>query len=66
MSAIATNGQVKAGGTYFMISRTLGPEFGGALGISFYLATTIAIPMYLLGTVETLQDGFNLDIGMGQ
>eukprot|EP01061_Rhynchopus_euleeides_P043714 TRINITY_DN7636_c2_g1_i2.p1 TRINITY_DN7636_c2_g1~~TRINITY_DN7636_c2_g1_i2.p1 ORF type:complete len:963 (+),score=345.35 TRINITY_DN7636_c2_g1_i2:256-3144(+) len=65
MSAIATNGQVKAGGTYFMISRTLGPEFGGAVGVSFYLATAIAIPMYLLGTVETMQEGFGLSLGLG-
>ena len=65
MSAIATNGEVKAGGTYFMISRTLGPEFGGAVGLSFYLATTIAIPMYLLGTVETIREGFGLeDVGL--
>ena len=62
MSAIATNGQVKAGGTYFMISRTLGPEFGGAVGLSFYLATAIAIPMYLLGTVETMKEGFDIKI----
>eukprot|EP01064_Diplonema_japonicum_P030126 TRINITY_DN5034_c1_g1_i1.p1 TRINITY_DN5034_c1_g1~~TRINITY_DN5034_c1_g1_i1.p1 ORF type:complete len:872 (+),score=218.69 TRINITY_DN5034_c1_g1_i1:59-2674(+) len=65
ISALSTNGQVKAGGTYFMISRTLGPEFGGAVGVSFYLATTIAIPMYLLGTVETIREGIGQeDLGM--
>ncbi|XP_053253164.1 solute carrier family 12 member 7 isoform X3 [Podarcis raffonei] len=54
MSAIATNGVVPAGGSYYMISRSLGPEFGGAVGICFYLGTTFAGAMYILGTIEIL------------
>ncbi|KRY55984.1 Solute carrier family 12 member 6 [Trichinella britovi] len=49
LSAIATNGMVPAGGPYYMISRNLGPELGGAVGILFYFASTIAASMYLLG-----------------
>ncbi|XP_066231180.1 solute carrier family 12 member 7 isoform X11 [Saccopteryx leptura] len=52
MSAIATNGMVPAGGSYYMISRSLGPEFGGAVGLCFYLGTTFAGAMYILGTIE--------------
>ncbi|XP_053475007.1 solute carrier family 12 member 6-like isoform X1 [Ictalurus furcatus] len=54
MSAIATNGMVPAGGSYFMISRSLGPEFGGAVGLCFYLGTTFAGSMYILGAIEIL------------
>ncbi|KAJ8261569.1 hypothetical protein GJAV_G00155830 [Gymnothorax javanicus] len=54
MSAIATNGVVPAGGSYFLISRSLGPEFGGAVGLCFYLGTTFSGAMYILGAIEIL------------
>lgn len=57
MSAIATNGKITAGGPYFLISRNLGPEFGGAIGILFYLGTSIAASLYVLGAVEAFKNG---------
>uniref|UniRef100_F1KT03 Sodium/chloride cotransporter 3 n=1 Tax=Ascaris suum TaxID=6253 RepID=F1KT03_ASCSU len=54
LSAVATNGVVESGGPYFMISRNLGPEFGSALGILFFLANTVAASMYLVGGVEII------------
>lgn len=50
-----------AGGSYYMISRSLGPEFGGAVGICLYLGTTFAGSMYILGTIEILLVGHLTD-----
>jgi len=59
LSGIATNGRVAAGGPYFLVSRNLGPEVGTAVGLMFYLGTTIAASLYVLGAVESLFDGFS-------
>ncbi|QQP40000.1 Uncharacterized protein FKW44_013886 [Caligus rogercresseyi] len=56
MSAVSTNGQIRGGGIYYMISRSLGPEFGGAIGIMFTLANSIAVSMYLIGFCQSLMD----------
>ncbi len=56
MSAVSTNGQIKGGGTYFMISRSLGPEFGAAIGIIFALANAMAVALHTVGFCEALND----------
>ncbi len=58
ISAIATNTPVGSGGAYFLISRTLGAQFGGAIGLALFLAQALSVPFYLLGFTEALVQSF--------
>ncbi|MEM7798559.1 MAG: amino acid permease [Chloroflexota bacterium] len=54
LSSIATSMRVRAGGNYYLISRTLGLEIGGAIGIPLYLSQAISIAFYIIGFTESL------------
>lgn len=54
LSAIATNIEVKAGGNYYLISRSLGLEIGGAIGIPLYLSQAMSVAFYIIGFTETI------------
>lgn len=62
LSAIATNLKVKGGGDYYVISRTLGHEFGGAIGIVVFLAQSVSIAFYCLGFGEVIAYLIQTDI----
>jgi amino acid transporter len=52
LAAIATNTRVKGGGAYYLISRSLGVEFGGGIAFVFYLAQAVSVSMYVIGFAE--------------
>jgi len=54
VSAIATNMHVGAGGAYYIISRSLGLEFGGAIGVPLFLAQVFSVTLYAFGFAESL------------
>ncbi len=54
LSAIATNTEVRTGGVYYMISRTLGPDFGGAIGLTLFVSQAVSIAFYVIGFSEAL------------
>ena len=56
LAAISTNLKVKGGGDYYLISRTLGVEFGGAIGIVLFLAQSVSIAFYCIGFGEAMAD----------
>lgn len=53
-SAIATNIQVGVGGEYFLVSRSLGMETGGAIGIPLYFCRILSVTFYCFGLAEAV------------
>ncbi len=51
---IATDRVVRTGGAYYMISRSLGIEAGGAVGVPLYFAQAISVALYTIGFAESV------------
>ena len=54
ISSISTNTPVLSGGPYFLISRSLGPEFGSSIGLTYYVSQSLAVPFYVIGFTEAV------------
>ncbi|KAF3005919.1 hypothetical protein E8E13_009739 [Curvularia kusanoi] len=63
ISAIATNGTVRGGGAYYLISRSLGPEFGGSIGIVFYLGLVFNTSLNAVGLIDCSIENFGSRTG---
>ena len=47
---------IPLGGTYYLISRSLGPEFGGSVGVIFSFAIGVSTAMNVVGFAESVGD----------
>jgi len=63
LSAIASNGTVRGGGAYYLISRSLGPEFGGSIGIVFYLGFVFNTGLNAVGLIDCIKINFGATAG---
>jgi len=52
MASITTNIKIGAGGAYSIISKSLGLEAGGSIGIPFYVSQTLSAALYIVGFAE--------------
>jgi hypothetical protein len=68
LSAICSNGSMKGGGAYFVISRCMGPAFGASIGIMMYLATVVGAALYAMGVaseIDNMVSPGSVDIASG-
>jgi len=56
--AISSNMRIRVGGAYFMISRVLGPNFGGTIGLALYVAQALSVVFAVVGFTESLLASF--------
>lgn len=55
LSTLATSMRVGGGGAYWLISRSMGLELGGALGIPLYLSQALSLTLYAFGLAESIR-----------
>lgn len=53
MSSIVTNIRIGAGGAYSIITKSLGAEAGGAIGLPLYISQAISVAFYITGFSES-------------
>jgi amino acid transporter len=64
VSSIATDKKVKTGGTYYIISRSLGLPIGGTLGLALFVGLSFSVSLYLIGFAESFLGYWGFDVSI--
>ena len=64
VSSIATDKRVKEGGTYYIISRSLGLPIGGTLGLALFVGLSLSVSLYLIGFSESFLGYFDIPMNI--
>jgi len=62
VSSVATDKRVKAGGTYYVISRSLGLPIGGALGLALFVGLSFSVSLYVIGFSESFLAAWGITV----
>jgi len=61
VASLSTDKPVQTGGTYFMISRSLGLPIGGTLGLALFVGLSFSVSLYLIGFAESFLQYWGMD-----
>jgi amino acid transporter len=64
VASLSTDKPVQSGGTYFMISRSLGLPIGGTLGIALFVGLSFSVSLYLIGFAESFLQYWDMEINI--
>jgi amino acid transporter len=62
VASVATDKRVESGGSYYIISRSLGLPIGGTLGLALFVGLSFSVSLYLIGFAETFLGYFGMEV----
>jgi len=64
VASVATDKKVETGGSYYIISRSLGLPIGGTLGMALFVGFSFSVSLYLIGFAETFLNTAGMELSL--
>jgi amino acid transporter len=64
VASVATDKRVETGGSYYIISRSLGLPIGGTLGLALFVGLSFSVSLYLIGFAEVFLSYFGFEVSL--